>query len=472
MKDLNLTVLALSCLLSACTSPGRKDLSDERIPNILFLLADDLGYGDLSCYGSAEIETPNLDALAAEGIQLRTFYAASGVCTPSRAAILTGRYPLRFDIRHHFRDIMGEYLPVQEVSLPWLLKRRGYQTFHIGKWHLGGLQAHQCEARTRGEAGVNPGPMEHGFDHYLANLEDTIRGELLRKVRLYRDGGKYLVRDDHRADPVERHWTDIKTAEAMAMIDASLDSGHPFYINLCFDVPHTPYEPAPEPHLGKYQRRGFTGNKLYYCSMVSHMDACIGQIIGHLKDLGMYEHTLIVFTSDNGPSFYGSTGYFKGGKADLHEGGIRVPFIASWPGRIPAGTVSTGLVAGHVDILPTFCEAAGIGYDPGRIDGMSILPWLLGENRELPEREICWQLDLYTWFPQPGDKPEPYATTAVLHGKYKLLADSLLPVELFDLREDPSEMRNRLVERAGLADSMAARIRTFLAAQRQSHRAP
>jgi arylsulfatase A-like enzyme len=313
---------------------------------------------------------------------------------------------------------------------------------------------------------VIPGPLEHGFDHYLANLEDTIRGELLRNAKLYRDGGRYLVRNDRRIEPVEKHWTDIKAAEAMAMIDSSLDSGYPFYINLWFDVPHTPYEPAPEPHMGKYRERGYTGNKLYYCSMVSHMDACIGQIVRHLNDLGIYDNTLIVFTSDNGPSYFGSTGYFRGGKADLHEGGIRVPFIASWPGRIRAGTISTGLVASHVDLLPTFCEAAGIAYDPSLLDGMSILPWLPDGGSALPEREIFWQLDHYDFYPQPGDKPKPYATTALIKGKHKLLADSLLPVELFDLRNDPSEMKNKLDEMAALADSLVGSIREYLTAPR------
>ncbi|MCK5464202.1 MAG: sulfatase-like hydrolase/transferase [Bacteroidales bacterium] len=196
MKYFNLLLLTCCCLISACKSPVRDNSARVDKPNILFLLADDLGYGDLSCFGSSDIETPNLDALAAGGIQLRNFYASSGVCTPSRAAILTGRYPLRFNIRQHFRDIRGEYLPVQEVSLPWLLKHNGYRTFHIGKWHLGGLQEHQCTARSRGEASVNPGPLEHGFDHYLVNLEDTIRGELLKKARLYQDGGRYMVRND------------------------------------------------------------------------------------------------------------------------------------------------------------------------------------------------------------------------------------------------------------------------------------
>ena len=137
MKKFNLLILSMCCLLSACKTTGRENMARTETPNILFLLADDLGYGDLSCFGSTDIETPNLDALAAEGMQLRNFYASSGVCTPSRAAILTGRYPIRFDIRQHFRDIMGEYLPVKDVSLPMLLKRHGYHTSHIGKWHLG-----------------------------------------------------------------------------------------------------------------------------------------------------------------------------------------------------------------------------------------------------------------------------------------------------------------------------------------------
>ena len=190
MKNFNLLLLTCCCFISACQSPVGEDKTGAHRPNILFLLADDLGYGDLSCFGSSEIETPNLDSLAAGGIQLRNFYASSGVCTPSRAAILTGRYPLRFDIRQHFRDIRGEYLPVQDVSLPWLMKRNGYRTFHIGKWHLGGLQEHQFNARSRGVPGVNPGPLEHGFDRYLVNLEDTIRGELVKTARLYRDGGR------------------------------------------------------------------------------------------------------------------------------------------------------------------------------------------------------------------------------------------------------------------------------------------
>ena len=471
MKEWKLLLLAFCCLFFACKSPGTGSARGTDKPNILFLLADDLGYGDLSCFGSSDIETPNLDALAAQGIQLRNFYAASGVCTPSRAAILTGRYPIRFDIRKHFRDVMGEFLPVQQTSLARLLKSQGYRTFHIGKWHLGGLQAHQIRAREAGQKDVNPGPLQHGFDHYLVNLEDTIRAELLRAARLYRDGGQYMVRNERRTDPVAAHWTDIKAQEAMDMIDQSLDSGQPFFINLWFDVPHTPYEPAPEPHLGKYKRRGFSGDKLYYCSMVSHMDANIGRIIQHLEELGIRDNTLIVFTSDNGPAFYGSTGYFRGGKADLHEGGIRVPFIASWPGKIPSGIVSAGMVGAHVDLLPTFCEAAGIPCDGSGLDGISLMPWLMDVGLAVPEREIFWQLDHYDFYPQPGEKPRPYATTAFLDGKYKLLADSLVPVELFDLGDDPSEMKNRLEKRITYADSLSRRIREYLAAPRLSHRA-
>jgi arylsulfatase A-like enzyme len=200
------------------------------------------------------------------------------------------------------------------------------------------------------------------------------------------------------------------------------------------------------------------------------MDANIGKIIMHLEEIGIRDNTLIVFTSDNGPAFYGSTGYFKGGKADLHEGGIRVPFIASWPGKIPSGVVSTGLVAAHIDLLPTFCEVAGITCDPSSQDGINLLPWLMDIGAELPERELFWQLDHYDFYPQPGEKPKPYSTTAFLSGKYKLLADSLLPVELFDLGDDPSEMKNQLNKRTAFADSLSHKIREYLAAPRKSHR--
>ncbi len=449
-------------LFTACNDGDHQTSVSPKKPNILFILADDLGYGDLTCFGSHEIETPNLDALASTGIQLRNFYASSAVCTPSRAAILSGKYPIRFDIRHHFRDETDENLPAEISSMAWMLKKGGYFTAHIGKWHLGGIQEHEFNARAHGDDSVDPGPMQHGFDHYLCFIEDTVRKELFSKKRLYRDGGLHLVRNERRIPPVSGHWTDIKTDETIFLIDSLSRAGQPFFINLWYDVPHTPYEPAPAPHTEKYKARGFTGNKLLYNAMVSHMDAGIGRIVKRLKGLGELDNTLIVFTSDNGPAYFGSTGYFSGGKADLHEGGIRVPFIAAWPGNISSGVINTNVVASNVDLLPTFCKAAGVDYDGSLYDGENILPWLTGAEKAPPRREIFWQLDFYSFYPQPGDKPKPYATTALLKGSYKLLADSLEPVELFDLADDPSEMKNKVDEFTDIRDSLAIRIQKYL----------
>ncbi|MGC9341921.1 MAG: sulfatase family protein, partial [Bacteroidales bacterium] len=396
-----------------------KDPIKYNSPNILFILADDLGYGDLGCFGSHEIETPNLDQLASEGIQLRNFYASSAVCTPSRVSLLTGKFPIRYNVRKHFSDRTDENLPVFENNLPFMLKEQGYFTAHVGKWHLGGIQEHEFQARTQGNYKVDPGPLQHGFDHYLAFVEDTIRAILFDQNMLYRRGGEHLVRNDRRIDPVNNHWTDIKVQETLSLIEQSLENNKPFFINLWYDVPHTPYEPAPAPFYEIYARRGYQAPKSHYCSMITHMDHGIGKIVKFLKDHGLYENTVIVFTSDNGPAYFGSTGYFKGGKADLHDGGIHVPFIITWPERLGNGEIRTDIIASNVDLLPTFAEVSGADPERYSFDGISIFPYLANE-KEFEERPpLFFQLDLYKWYPQPGEKPEPYSTVALISGKYK-----------------------------------------------------
>jgi len=364
--------------LCSCAAEGAKNNADGtgRPPNVIILLADDLGYGDLSCYGSQSIETPHIDALAAEGMRFTRFYAGSAVCTPSRACLLTGKFPLRFDIRRHFSDKDGRYLPEKPVTLPELLKHAGYATAHIGKWHLGGLQPHNIEARQAGRPSA-PGPLQHGFDHYLANVEGPVRQVLLRERRLYREGGHYMYRNDEKAPDDSRHWTDLKIEEAIRLLENWKTEDQPFFLNLWFDVPHTPYEPAPEPHLSNYRKLGVSGDQLYFRSMVSHLDAGIGRLVSRLKELDLFDNSLILFTSDNGPAFQGSPGPFRGGKTDLHEGGIRVPLIAVWPGRIPANTYSFQ-TAHMADLLPTISAAAGREELPGDLDGVNLLSHLEG----------------------------------------------------------------------------------------------
>jgi arylsulfatase A-like enzyme len=463
MKNQPLLLFFLILLCISCAQ-NTEEKSDEKPspPNVIILLADDLGYGDLSCYGSPSIETPNIDALSKKGMRFTRFYSGSAVCTPSRACLLTGKFPLRFDIRQHFTD-NEEHLPEGTPTIPRLLKQSGYASAHIGKWHLGGLRPQDYEARERNEP-ANPGPLQHGFDHFLSSIEGApIRPELIRKRMLYREGGKYMVRNDKRAAEVDKHWTEIKVDEAIGLIDNYNSEKQPFFLNLWFDVPHTPYEPAPEPHLSKYEKLGATGDQLYFRSMVSHLDFNIGRLVKKLKELDIFENTIIIFTSDNGPAFQGSPGPFKGGKTDLHEGGIRVPMFAVWPGKIPENSHSFQ-TAHMADILPTICEVTGI-TPPKDIDGVSLLSHL--ENGEMIERGVLmWQMDLYTYFQNQGPKPIPHATSVALRGNWKLLTDSLQPTELFDLEADQRELYNLLGEEPELTKELLESIKEFHSAPR------
>ena len=240
-------------------------------PNFVLLLADDMGYADPSCFGGKADTTPNLDRLAASGMKFTQFYAGSAVCTPTRASVLTGRYPLRFDIRQHFPDDES-HLPAAAVTLPELLKTAGYATAHVGKWHLGGL--HQKHIRDRAQS--IPGPHQHGFDHYLCqNEEQPQRGKMGRERTLYRRGGTCLIRNEENVpatDPYfDRHFTDINGDETVRLIEQFADAGKPFFINVWWLVPHTPYEPAAEPFWGQTAAAGISDDQHRFRSMVAHM---------------------------------------------------------------------------------------------------------------------------------------------------------------------------------------------------------
>jgi arylsulfatase A len=458
----------LGMLLAAHTALGVAHAGLPDKPNIILLLADDLGYADLSCFGSKAVKTPHLDALAASGMKLTQFYAASAVCTPTRASVLTGCYPLRFDIRRHFPDD-ASHLPRGVVTLPKLLKEAGYATAHVGKWHLGGL--HQKHFGNR--AATIPGPHEHGFDHYLCQIEEQpLRGGLGRKRRLYRDGGTCLVRDDKNvpeSDPYYRaHLTDIIGDEAVRLVEEFHKQGRPFFLNVWHLVPHTPYEPAPEPYWSRCAAPGIPENQHCFRSMVAHMDAKIGQLLAKLDQLGLRENTLIIFTSDNGGAYESDIGPLKGGKTDLHEGGIRVPMIASWPGKISAGKSSVA-VGNTVDLLPTFCAAAGARVPAdARLDGINLLPCLTGSGATAGRDSLFWQLDLYRGLQRHYPKPKPYATEALRRGKWKLLTKDGQPLELFDLEADVCEKQNLLESQPKLAVELAAEIKARLAEPRKS----
>ena len=439
-------------------------------PNIILMLADDMGYKDLTCFGGIN-PTPHLDALAKGGVKLTRFYAASAVCTPTRASIMTGRYPLRFDIRKHFSD-GPEHLPQGTVTLQGLLSQAGYNTCHVGKWHLGGLHVDEDGRRLQNM----PGPKEHGFHHYQCQIEQQpLRGEMGRNKTLYRKGGHCLIRDDvavGKDDPYyESHFTDINGDHAVELIRSFAEEDKPFFLNLWWLVPHMPYEPAPEPHWSESTEKGISEDQHRFRSMVRHMDAKVGKIVVTLQELDLLDNTLILFTSDNGGAYEANIGRLKGGKTDLHDGGLRAPFLAHWPKRISPGTTNATLCS-TIDLMPTICEAAGVSFSPDLpVDGTSLLD-LLVKSSPLPSRDLFWQLDLYKHLQRHYAKPKPYATEVMISEPWKLLTLKGNPVELFHIVEDPLEETNVLEEHRDRAEAMAAKVRAWLEEPRQGWETP
>ena len=440
-------------------------------PNIILLLADDLGHGDLSCFGSPAVETPHLDRMASDGTRFTHFYAASAVCSPTRASVLTGRYPLRFGITRHFND-RNNWLPESATTVAELLRDAGYATAHVGKWHLGGLHVDEDGTRLNNQ----PGPQQHGFDFYQTQIEQQpLRGQMGKKRTLFRKGGTVLLRNGQKIsddDPYySKHFTDANGDYSLELIEKLSASGKPFFINLWWLVPHKPYEPAPEPHWSKTAAEGISDDQHRFRSMVQHMDAKIGRIFDKLEELKIADNTLVIFTSDNGAAYEGFIGDLKGGKTDLHDGGIRVPMIARWPGKIPAGKTSDAF--GHTnDLLPTFCEAAGLDVSKKKlnVDGLSLLPHLKGGSplSDAERGTVFWQLNLYKRIQRHYPKPKPYATEVAKQGKWKLLARDGKPVELFDVESDPNELQNVIDNHPDLVTSLTAELKDWLNAPRTS----
>ena len=441
---------------------------DDNRPNIILLLADDLGYADLSCFNSPAVKTPNLDKLADDGMKFTKFYAASAVCSPTRASILTGRYPLRFGITKHFND-RNQWLPESATTVAELLKAAGYNTAHVGKWHLGGLHVDENGTRLDDQ----PGPRQHGFDYYQTQVEQQpLRGGMQKKKILFREGGTALLRNDQRVtkdDPYyTKHFTDANGDFAMEMVEKFSKEDKPFFLNMWWLVPHTPYEPAPEPHWSHTAAEGISDNQHRFRSMVEHMDAKVGQILAKLDELGIADNTIVLFTSDNGAAYEGHIGDLKGGKTDLHEGGIRVPMIVRWPAAIKAGQ-NTETFGHSTDLLPTFCEAAGVDLPTEMpLDGLSLLPYFKGGTPPTAEERgtTLWQLNLYKHLQRPYPKPKPYATEVAMQGNWKLLARDGEPVELFDVGADPNEKQNLIEEYPELVKTMTAEVDAFLKAPR------
>lgn len=381
-------------------------------PNIIFLLADDMGYGDLGSFGSKIIQSPNLDRMASEGMKLTQCYAASPNCSPARTGMLTGRTPYRVGM-YDFARFETLHVPTDETTVAEKLKTAGYQTMFAGKWHLSGDYY----------SGKQPYPGDHGFDHWLANASN------------FGKDAKGFLRNGKPVEQVEGWMSEVVVNETMDWLDQR-DEDKPFYANLWFSEPHTPVLAADEfralypkekiaSHLEylktsggpTVKRRDVLKDADLYFGCVTMLDHHIGRLLKYLDEKGLTENTLIVFTSDNGPEHrtptaFGSSANLSGAKGHMHEGGIRVPGIVRWPGQVEAGSVNDEPING-TDWLPTFCAAAGIDPTSEKpLDGTNTLPALVDQKELDREVPLFWWL----WHARGGFE------TAMRIGNYKLLA--------------------------------------------------
>lgn len=440
-------------------------------PNIIYIYADDLGYGDLGIYGQTKIKTPNLDKMAREGMRFTQHYAGAPVCAPSRAMLMTGKHAGHSFVRGNYEfggfdnQTEGGQMPLPEgtYTLPKMLQDAGYTTALIGKWGLG----------FRGTSGD---PLRQGFDYYYGYL-DQKQAHNHYPDHLWENGERVPLNNPpitvHRKlNPAnatdedfdyfkgKEYAADKMTEKAVAFIEKNKQK--PFFLYLAFALPHASLQ-APDAevqkYIGQFDEKPYYGIPNYastkhplstYAAMVSYIDEQTGIILRKLNQAGLSENTIVMFSSDNGaspegganPDFFRSVGNLRGLKRDLYEGGIRVPFIVRWQGKIKPGQTSD-LISAQFDLMPTFAELVG-QKTPIKLDGISILPSLFGNKQKQTKREY-----IYFEFPEKGGQ------TAIRYGKWKGVRSNIRKSpnalwEIYDLETDPGETKNRATEHPDL----------------------
>jgi arylsulfatase A-like enzyme len=434
-----------------------------RRPNIVWIMADDLGFGDLGCYGQKWIRTPNIDRLAAEGTLFRTAYAGCTVCAPSRSSLMTGQHTGHTPVRS---NPGGVPIIAGETTVADVLKTAGYATGLFGKWGLGDI----------GTEGV---PWKHGFDEFFGFLHQA-HAHFQYPRFLYENSKEYQLPGNEGGARVT-YGNDVMAERAVDFIRRR--KGGPFFLYHSPTIPH--FEPhAPEDGMAEYRGKfpmgkpwGKAGERLKeqpdlrtaYAAMVSRVDRYVGQIVGELKKQGLERDTLVFFTSDNGATlpeldgFFESAGSCRGHKGNLYEGGLRVPMIARWPGRVAAGRKSD-FTWYFPDFFPTAAEVAGVKFD-AKVDGMSVLPALLG--REQKEHEFFyWENPKYDWKTKEFAPGVPMQ--AMRRGKMKAVrAKQDEVVELYDLAADPGEAKDLAAARPAEAEKFDRWMREARTAPRR-----
>jgi arylsulfatase len=434
-----LIVFAVNFALLAC---GAK-CADR--PNIVFILADDLGWGDVGCYGQQKIRTPHIDQLAVEGMRFTQAYAGNAVCAPSRCALLTGKHMGHAAIRDNLEHAGGtegqQPMPRDTVTIAQLLQKVGYRTGIVGKWGLGMPEDHSA-------------PGDFGFDESYGYLCQR-QAHTYYPAYLWRNGVKEPLpgnSGERLATTGQTYSHDLIAADALRFIKEN--RARPFFLYAAFTIPHYALQ-VPEESLaeyrGKFEEPANPAKTSYavqrepraaYAAMITRMDRDIGRMMALLKELGLEQNTLLIFASDNGPTmlqkeavanFFRSAGPFRGLKGDLYEGGIRIPFIARWTGKIAPGSVNAHAIA-FWDVAPTLCELTGADLPPSP-DGTSFLPTLLGRAGQKEAPYFYWE------YHAAG------GSQAVRLGKWKAIRTRIkqrpeAPLELYDLQTDQSEGRN------------------------------
>jgi arylsulfatase A len=417
-------------------------------PNIVLVLADDLGYGDLHCFGDKEIQSPNLDRFAAEGLRLTSCYAGHPNCSPSRTALMTGRTPTRVGVRNWIPEDSPMHLRQSEITIASLLKRAGYSTCHVGKWHLNGAFNKPSQ----------PQPSDHGFEHWFSTQNNA--GPSHRNPDNF-------VRDGKPAGEQQGYSAHVVADEALRWLKTGRDKAKPFFLYCCFHEPHEPIA-ADEKYTKLYPSADETYSAHHGC--ITQMDDAFGRLMRGLDELGLRDSTFVMFTSDNGPAItprhpHGSAGPLRNKKGSVYEGGIRVPGMIRWPGKTKAGSTSDEAVCG-VDFLPTICDITGLSVPADRkIDGASLVPLISGGS-------IRRTTPLYWHFNQAFGGP----LVALRNGDWKIVATldkeaqagvaitaqteadfkaaELKGFELYNLRDDIGEQRDLKGEQAAKFNEM------------------
>lgn len=427
-------------------------------PNFIVIYCDDLGYGDLGCYGSDSVKTPYLDELAQEGVRFTNWYSNSPVCSPSRAALLTGRYPARAGVS----DILGgkresHGLPASEMTLAKALKESGYRTALFGKWHLG--------------LSKETSPNAHGFDEFFGFKAGCV--DYYSHIFYWGQAKGVNPTHDLWEDEIEvwqngRYMTELITERSVDFIARQGEQKDPFMMLVTYNAPHFPMH-APMEYMDRFAH--LTWDRQVMAAMIAAVDDGVGEIVEALKSVGCYENTVIFFSSDNGPSsesrnwldgkedvyYGGSAGIFRGHKASLFEGGIREPAILSWPVSIPKGHVNHE-VAAMMDIVPTFLDFTGDNSESGPLDGVHIdgssLRAMLIDGESTPHHQLFWEYRGQLAV-REGD------WKLVLNGKLDFHQGGVDTVHLSDLSNDPGEHVNLANEYPDIVNRLSRDVRAW-----------